>query len=178
VTLLRELRDAEIPLAPFETARTPERQVELFKRGRVTGYGPLGHHVTYDLAWTSRHQFGLAVDMVFFVNGKWTWEEPQKGMWVKYLDIAAKIGLQGLRRNDGSVIEWPHVQHPWPLIKLRNGEYPPGGDASWSDFLNASVFRWGDHTHRIAGVDHPASPPRATVGPERPALDSAVFPQP
>lgn len=178
-SLLRELQAEGIPLALYEGARTPERQVELYKRGRVAGYGPLGHHATYDTAWTSRHQYGMAVDLVFRKpgsSGSWTWAEPSPGAWKRYQEIAARIGLQALKRANGSVIEWPHVQHPWPLVKLRNGEYPAGGDASWADNLNASIFRWGPRSRRIAAVDHPAAPPRVVLEPDRPHLDADVFP--
>ena len=182
--LVADLKAAGIPLEPYETFRNPERQVELYKRGRVAGCGPLGRYVTHDTAWTSRHQYGTAVDMVFKVGGKWTWAEPEAGMWKRFHELAAKHELNTLTRKDGSVIEWPHVQHSWPLIKLRNGEYPPtpsaefGPGKAWADYLNAATFRWGPKPRRIAAVDHPAAPPRAVVDAERPALDSDVFPSP
>lgn len=173
--LVQSLKSEKIPLAVYETARTPERQAELFKRGRVAGHGPLGKHVTYDTAWLSRHQFGTAVDLVFKVDGKWTWQEPEKGMWQRYHETANKMGLQSLRRKDGSMIEWPHVQHSWPIIQLRAGEYPPGGDSSWADFLNASIFRWGGKPRLIAATEHAGAPPRVRVEAERPPLEDASF---
>lgn len=176
--LVSALHSAGLPLEPFETARTPERQVELFKQGRMAGYGKLGHHVTWDVAWTSRHQYGLAVDLVFKVAGQWTWNEPNKGDWQRFQDLAARFGLQAVRNAAGAIIEWPHVQDPWPLIKLRAGEYPPGGDRSWADFFNASVFRWGTAPHRVGATDHPGAPPRAELEAMRPPLGAPCFPSP
>lgn len=173
VKLEAALAEARIPLALYETFRTPERQVELYKRGRMTGYGPLGKHVTYTLAWESRHQYGLAVDLVFKVDGKWTWDEPEKGMWVRFHEVAKKLGLQPLVNSKGRVIEWPHVQHPYPLVKLRNGEYPPGGDDSWMDAMNEAIFRWGSKPRRFGATDHPPAPPRAQDD-ERPPLDDVT----
>lgn len=167
-----------IPLQPYECARSPERQADLYDHGRVAGVGALGHYVTWDVAWVSHHEYGLAVDMVFHVNGQWTWSEPRSGMWEKYQKIVAACGLEPARRKDGKILEWPHAQLPWPTVKLRAGEYPPGGDQPWADALNAGIQRWGDQPRSIHGTVHPGAPPRARIEPDRPPLDAACFPPP
>src|SRR5580692_1389568 len=156
--LVPALAAASIPLAPFEAFRAPERQADLFKIGRVTGVGQLGHHVTWDLAWQSKHQYGLAVDMVFHVNGQWTWNEPSPGMWKKYQEIAASFGLQPVKDKAGNILEWPHCQLSWPTVQLLAGEYPPGGGETWASNLNATIARWGSKPVVLNGYEHPGSP--------------------
>lgn len=171
--LLPLLAKEGLPLRVYEGARTPFRQAELYARGRVAGHGDLGKHVTFSLAWHSMHQFGLAADMVFFVNGGWSWDEPQdhKGAWKRYQQLAAQCGLEPVRKKDGSILEWPHVQLPSNLVKLRAGEYPPGGDEQWAWFLNQQIDAWGGEPKTFWAQQHPAAPPRAIVGPERPHLE-------
>lgn len=94
--VLADLQAAGIPLKVFEAARCPGRQDELFARGGVTKAR----------RWQSPHQWGLAVDMVFFDGKDWSWSEPAKhrGAWAKYHEIARKHGLAPLSW------EAPHVQ--------------------------------------------------------------------
>ena len=75
-SVVRELATGAIPLRPFEAFRSPRRQAQLYAQGRTLP----GKIVTYANAWQSYHQYGLAVDFVFFVDGKWTWDEPERGM--------------------------------------------------------------------------------------------------
>lgn len=176
--LLPALTAEGIPLEPYEGMRSPERQADLYDHGRMAGAGSLGHYVTWDVAWMSHHEYGLAVDMVFRVGGQWTWSEPKSGMWKRYQAIAQSVGLQPARAKDGRILEWPHAQLPWPTVKLRAGGYPPGGDQAWCDALNAAIQRWGDQPRSIHGTVHPGAPPRARIEPERPPLDAACFPAP
>ena len=174
--LLPKLAQEGIPLALFEGFRNPERQADLYCHGRVAGIGSLGHYVTWDIAWTSHHQYGLAADLVFFLGGKWTWDEPKPGMWKRYQEIATSYGLLAVKDKTGRILEWPHCQLAWPTVKLRAGEYPPGGDQTWSENFNVAVMRWGDQPRAIRGSVHPGAPPRARVEPERPPLDAGCFP--
>lgn len=148
-----------IPLALYEGARTPQRQVELYAIGR--GVGSPGRTVTRAKAWTSFHQFGCAVDYVFFVDGKWTWEEPTKGMWSEYAGIAAALGLRSLS------FEIPHVELPLALTSLQRGIYPPGGDSSWHDWVEGQIENWGQEARTFGAIIHPAAPPLFI---DRPAL--------
>ena len=82
---------------PFEGWRSPEKQLEAYKR-----------KVSKSLPWQSAHQYGLAIDFVPYVNGRWSWE-PEAGdqAWHFLRLFATRRGLV----ND---ISWdrPHVQHP------------------------------------------------------------------
>ena len=79
---------------PFEGYRSPDRQQMLFDQKR-----------TKARPFQSAHQYGLAVDFVPWVNGRWSWDGPHD--W-NYLRACANA--EGLI-ND---IEWdrPHVEAP------------------------------------------------------------------
>lgn len=81
---------------PFETYRSPMRQLQLYESvPQVTKAQP----------WQSAHQFGLAVDFVPFINGMWSWADHEP--W----DVLARHALKhGLRVP----IAWDkaHVEHP------------------------------------------------------------------
>lgn len=86
---------------PFEGHRTPERQNYLFHVSKTTKAR----------AWQSAHNYGLAVDYVPFVDGKWSWDERHD--W-DALDFCAR--QRGLLRP----IKWdrPHIEHPiWWAVK-------------------------------------------------------------
>lgn len=80
---------------PFEIFRAPDRQAECLRKG-TTKVG----------AWGSAHQYGLAVDYVPYVCGKWSWQASTEA-W-DFLRKSAEA--RGLR----CVIAWdrPHVEHP------------------------------------------------------------------
>lgn len=65
----------------FETWRSPRRQFELFQLG-----------VTKAMPWRSAHQFGLAVDVVPKVDGKWSWEVPST-VWSDLRAAALRVNL-------------------------------------------------------------------------------------
>lgn len=56
----------------FEGYRTPQRQGYLYAKGRSEP-GPV---VTHSEAWRSWHQYSVAVDIAFRVNGTWNWDGP------------------------------------------------------------------------------------------------------
>ena len=151
--LISDLQRQEIPLYVFEATRTPVRQAYLFAQGR-TRPGPL---VTYAEPWRSYHQFGLAADMVFGGPGKWTWNEPKKGMWKKFHELAKKRGLMPLD------FETPHIQlSGMSSNALAAGRFPDGGDETWAETLAGMIVAW---------VGQPLAPPapsifeKAPVGP-------------
>jgi hypothetical protein len=157
----RRLLDAGIPLRPYEGARSPVRQAELYARGR--GVGETGKTVTRAKAWGSFHQYALAEDEVFFLDGKWSWEEPRAGMWQEFTGIARDLGLRTLS------FERPHVEYPYPLASLQAGNYPRGGDATWERWLETAIENWGRDARTIGGIVHPGAPPMPTLE-ERPPL--------
>ena len=159
-----------LQLKLYEGGRTPERQVELYARGRVTGDS--GKTVTRAKAWESFHQYGLAADFVFFVNGKWTWNEPRPGAWGEFQRLAKGAGLRVLS------FEIPHVELPVSLSDLRLGHYPIGGDGFWEEWFETNVERWGHESRVFSGLTHPPAPPAPSID-ERPAesdWDGLVLP--
>ena len=145
------LRDLGIPLRLYEGARTPDRQAALYLKGR--GVGPAGQTVTKAKPWQSFHQFGLAADYVFFVDGKWTWKEPDEGMWDRYTLLAEAAQLRTLS------FERPHAEWPSPLALLQVGHYPEGGDDSWRSWLETQVESWGHDYREVGGITMPGAPP-------------------
>ena len=64
---------------PFEGLRTNERQAFLLTQG-TTKAGP----------WRSAHNYGLAVDYVPWVDGKWSWDDGHD--WDFLRDVAVNFG--------------------------------------------------------------------------------------
>lgn len=89
---------------PFEGYRTPQHQLAAKVRG-VSKAGP----------WESAHNYGLAVDFVPWVDGKWSWDGDHD--WDFLRDCATN---RGLLNN----ISWdrPHVEHVlWREVRQRLG---------------------------------------------------------
>lgn len=81
---------------PFEGFRTPQRQRELYhSEPRVTNAD----------AWQSAHQYGMAVDFVPQVGGRWSWAGEHD--WKLLPTVAERHGLT-------CPIPWDsaHVEHP------------------------------------------------------------------
>lgn len=99
--LLSNLSMSGHRFALFEGYRTPERQEALYAQGRTKP----GAVVTHARSWESAHNFGLAVDLVWFENGQWSWDA--KHPWDKLGDFAERYGLVQPIRWDR-----PHIEHP------------------------------------------------------------------
>lgn len=147
---------AVLQLKPYELARSPARQVELYARGRTTG--EKGKTVTRAKAWESLHQYGVAADFVFYVDGKWTWAEPVKGAWLEFQRIALGSGLRTLS------FERPHVELPVLLSDLQAGRYPIGGDHFWESWIETEIENWGHESRLYQGITHPGAPPSPSIG--------------
>lgn len=94
------LRDCEargIHLMIVETYRTPDRQDKMKKRGRSR----LG-------ADQSKHQHGLAIDVVPTKHGKYIWYD--KKLWMHIGKLGEKRGLKwgGRWKN---FTDYPHFEH-------------------------------------------------------------------
>jgi len=107
-----------IPLRFFETYRFRERQQYLYDQGR----GRSGKIITNAQPGFSYHNYGLAVDFVMWINGKWDWSAMSH--YKKMAEIMESVGLQGLYRHG----DWPH----WQLADV-----PPMG------FLNTLYMKHG-----------------------------------
>ena len=94
------LRDCEargIHLMIVETYRTPDRQDKMKKRGRSR----LG-------ADQSKHQHGLAIDVVPVIKGKMVWHN--RKLWLKIGKLGEKRGLRwgGRWKN---FVDYPHFEY-------------------------------------------------------------------
>lgn len=151
----KTLNEEEIPFKVFEAYRYPERQSDLFAKGRTVP-GPI---VTYAEPWRSYHQYGLAVDFVLYENGTWSWDDStaaKKKWWKRMQDLGKKNGLVPLD------FETPHLQLAGTSSSaLSKGVYPVGGDDIWAEHLAAVIAGW-QHS--------PAAPP-APWTPNRPAIN-------
>lgn len=105
-TLMIGLRADGIQLEVYESARSPGRQAELFAVGRDPELAHYGRTVTNAMPYHSAHQYGLGVDLVFRIAGRWTWNEPVRGQWDRMQLLAHHAGLVTLS------FERPHVQLP------------------------------------------------------------------
>lgn len=97
----------ELRFFAFETYRHPAAQEFHYKNGTSKAR-----------AYQSAHQFGLAVDFVPQINGKWTWEPPGGDMAWDALDkVVSTYKDRGLRRP----ISWdrPHIEHELWETQLR-----------------------------------------------------------
>lgn len=151
--LLGDLKVEGLPFKIFEAFRTPERQAWLYAQGRTAP----GKLVTKAAPWQSMHQYGLAADLVLFVDGKWSWDgEPV--MWDTMHKLAKARGLQYLS------FETPHVeiaQADWRAYQ--GGNFPPDGDDTWYDAVMDAALRW-----KMSGKQPLGPDPRAI---ERPPLN-------
>lgn len=86
----------------FEGLRTYKRQDYLYSLGRTAP----GFIVTNVKAGYSRHNFGLAGDLVFFINGRWSWD--YRLPWKELGDIGKEVGLTW--GGDWKFSDKPHFQ--------------------------------------------------------------------
>lgn len=153
-----QLKKEQISFRVFETFRSPERQRNLYAQGRTAP----GDIVTKARPWSSYHQYGLAVDFVLFIDGKWSWRTDGQFRlaWERLHEIAREQNLEPLSW------ELPHLQYAsTSLERLKRGDYPPNGDDDWAEALQAAVADWdGAET---------APPPPVSSG--RPALEDGAL---
>jgi hypothetical protein len=69
-TALEQCHAAGYPVEIFEGYRSPERQDWLYQSGRKRP----GKRLTNAKGWNSWHQYGVACDVAFKLNGKWSWD--------------------------------------------------------------------------------------------------------
>lgn len=118
--------EAGLPLLVYETIRSPNRQAELYARGRGDPDSvDFGRRATNAKPYQSAHQYGLAVDFVFQLDGKWTWEPPHPEDWDLFHIIARGEGLVPLTS------EKPHVQSRSFIVGMRGGPLDEVGWAQW-----------------------------------------------
>lgn len=88
IACVSECNSQGYPIAVYESYRSPVRQDYLYSLGRSR----IGKIVTRAQAWQSWHQYGLACDLAFYHERKWSWE----GAWDKVLPIFHAKGFKSL----------------------------------------------------------------------------------
>jgi len=165
--LSHRIAAAKLPIQPYEGWRDPNRQVELYAFGRASGVGVPGRHKTFERAWESSHQHGMAEDWVWWVNGQWSWAPPPGYTWDEFHEHVDAVGLVRLK------FEEPHVQMPgFNARKILAGAatYPAGGDEEWEANIEAAALAWGllEKKDRY-GLVQPGAP-HILVSGQRPAI--------
>jgi len=151
--LLDKLAAENRPFKVFEAFRTPERQRWLYEQGR----GRPGSIVTNAKPWESFHQYGLAVDLVLFVNGQWTWSSAGDlgAHWKRLPELAKDAGLRTL------TWEAPHVELPVALRDAAGPALLASADETWADTLASAAARWrsagGTGAPDLAPAQRPAT---------------------
>jgi len=158
ITQLLDQATAEaLPFKVFEAFRTPERQRWLYEQGRTRP----GAVVTKAQPWTSFHQYGLAADLVLFIDGQWTWSDKGElgGYWRRLPQLASQVGLRTLNW------EAPHVEWPVDLQDAVGPAMMAGADEGWSETLAMASSRWrsmgGVGGPDIQLAQRPSLPPNA-----------------
>jgi hypothetical protein len=123
VKLLKGLEDAQkagIPLKVFESFRSTKRQSELWAQGRSLP----GVRVTSQRPGLSYHNYGLAADLVLFIDGKWTWADEHIPTYKKAGPFLEAQGLTWL----GNAGDYPHFQLNTPVkVEQFQAWYTQGG---------------------------------------------------
>jgi peptidoglycan LD-endopeptidase CwlK len=130
--LLGMLCHEAIPIIVFESIRSPVRQEALYARGRDPSGVDYGRTVTKARAYESAHQYGLGADLVFHLDGGWTWKEPERGMWDRMVELAEACKLESLAPR-----EMPHVQ--WPGFHAGIRPVGPADTAGWLTWLGETA---------------------------------------
>lgn len=115
IELIERARSKGIELAVVETYRTRAKQLE---------YKSMGKKYTRTGAGASKHQYGLAVDLVPVVNGEPQWHN--RALWYKVGVMGEKLGLRWggrwRRPYDPGHFEWTGGLS---TEELARGKFPP-----------------------------------------------------
>jgi hypothetical protein len=155
-TLLQRLTQEGLRFEMLEGFRSPSAQLVFFAQGRQ-GDGPV---VTNAKPWATKHNFGLAADLVQIKDKKPYFGSDLSG-YQRMHAIAKELDLQTIERP---FPDWPHVELPNVSISdLRAGKYPAGGDAAWTSHLTWSIQNW---TNLISAIQ--AWGPELPLAPNNP----------
>lgn len=103
--IIARMADQGITLEVVQGLRTAKEQNELYAQGRSKP----GRKVTNAKAWQSFHNYGIAVDLCPFVDGKPQWDAPRK-VWNAIGAEAERLHLEWGGR--WKFRDLPHVQMP------------------------------------------------------------------
>ena len=144
---------AKLPLFPFSNSRSFDDQAKIYARGRTTPgepcshdgkslavgkctVHPLGAAVTNSAPGMSMHNYGLAMDFVLKINGRWSWDYSHPA-WAKYGEIVKRNGLRwgadwnGNGVKDKNDFDLPHCELKTALtVRELKAIYDKGGLAA------------------------------------------------
>ena len=119
--LLRQLAAQGLTVEVVQGFRTPEEQDALYNQGRTKS----GKKVTNAKRWQSNHNYGLAVDLCPFVEGRPNWDAPFS-VWQQIGRTAEGLGLEWGGRW-AKFRDLPHVQMPGLSVAQCYALYQKGG---------------------------------------------------
>lgn len=109
-----------------QTIRTFEEQAILYAQGRTTP----GDIVTDSKPGQSYHNYGLGLDFVLIVGGKYLWAVNNN--WMVVVNCFKKYGFTWGGDFSGTFKDYPHLEnklgHNWQdlLVKYNNKDFIPG----------------------------------------------------
>lgn len=128
---IENLEKAGMQIEVVQGLRTFAEQDALFAQGRTKP----GKVVTNARGGQSNHNYGLAVDVVPFANGKPNWEAPNS-IWMAIGSEAEKLGMEW-GGNWKKFIDKPHIQLPGLTIRQCLSLFNKGGlEAVWAAATN------------------------------------------
>jgi peptidoglycan L-alanyl-D-glutamate endopeptidase CwlK len=126
--VIDNLAKAGMQVEVVQGLRTVAEQDALFAQGRTKP----GKVVTNARGGQSNHNYGIAVDVVPFADGKPNWEAPNS-IWIAIGGEAEKVGLEW-GGNWKKFLDRPHIQLPGLTIKQCFTLFKKGGlEAVWAE---------------------------------------------
>jgi len=156
--VIENLAKAGMQVEVVQGLRTVAEQDALFAQGRTKP----GKVVTNARGGQSNHNYGIAVDVVPFADGKPNWEAPNS-IWIAIGGEAEKVGLEW-GGNWKKFLDRPHIQLPGLTIKQCFALFKKGG-------LEAV---WAEATRLLQGL--PTAPPVTPPPPGQPPTQPPAQP--
>jgi peptidoglycan L-alanyl-D-glutamate endopeptidase CwlK len=154
--VIAALAQGGLQIEVVQGLRTFEEQDDLYRQGRTKP----GLIVTHAKGGQSNHNYGLAVDVVPFTDGKPNWNAPNS-VWVAIGAEGAKLGLEW-GGNWKKFIDKPHLQLPGLSIKQCFALYKKGGlDAVWVEATRLLTGAGPTVPSSTAPSESPATTPAA-----------------
>ncbi|MBW4983474.1 M15 family metallopeptidase [Mameliella sp. CS4] len=162
--IVKAMEDAGYPAKISECYRSPERQQELYAKGRVTG----GRKVTNALPFQSAHQFFEAVDIIHPERGWDVTPEYWETLAACVRIVADKFGVTLEHGHYWAFVDSAHIElADWEdhraMLKADNGgiHRVPSASQLWARFNDVLPAVARDYTRRhgapvgAAGGDDP-----------------------
>lgn len=105
--LLAKAKAEGLDVAMYCATRSFDEQARLYAKGRTTA----GQIVTNAPPGFSFHQYGMAADLVFLINGEWSWAENLP--WDRLGELGLSVGLEWGGFWDS--VDRPHFQLTYGL---------------------------------------------------------------